>query len=254
LAADQSGGLYLLDRRGRVSSLNRGFHDVNAFAWSDTGTAGAMIIGEDKLCSFNRQFEIAWSIKLYQPALAIATTAYGNHVAVSLVNGNNLIFDARKTKIAGFETIRPLSFLQFVVTRPALLGAAEYGLLCRHQLSGAPVWSEKLWSNVGDVSAYGDGQALHVAGFNHGVQTFSEDGNHKGSYMVEGTPNHVSTSFVPKRIAVSTLERHFYWLADDGELLWATQLPDDVCRLRCDPHGNWVVCGFASGRIVALEW
>jgi len=254
LAADESGGLYLLDRRGKIRALSRGFHDLSSLTWSDTGTYGAALLDEATVCRFDRRFDVKWSITLYEAVTAVVISPYGNHVAVSMANGSNLILDDRKRKIANFETVRPLSFLQFVAEAPALLGAAEYGLICRHKLNGAEVWSEKLWSNVGDMSATGDGKHLYVAGFNRGIQAFALDGENTGSYVVEGTPNHISTSYMQKRIAATTLERHFYWLAAGGQMLWATHLPDDACRLLCDPRGEWVVCGFKSGRVVFLEW
>ncbi len=254
LAADESGGLYLLNRRGKICTLSRGFHELTSLAWSDTGESGAALLGDHTLCRFDRKFEVQWSIKMNEPITALGITAYGNHIGVSLSNGSNLLFDANKKKIARFETVRPLSFLQFATEGPALLGAADYGLICRHALNGEEIWSQKLWSNVGDFCITGDGKTLFVAGFNHGIQVFDHDGTNTGSYMVEGTPNRVASSYLTKRIVATTLERHLYWLATDGELLWATHLPEEACRILCDPCGEWIVCGFNSGRIVFLEW
>ena len=254
LAADSSGGLYLLDRRGQVTSLTRGFQRLHALAWSDTGNCGAAVIGGTKLCRLNRDFKVQWSVEFPETVLAIAIHPFGNYLAVALANGSNRVYDAHKRPVGRFDTIRPLSFLQFLATEPTILGAAEYGLLCCHELDGVEIWSEKLWSSVGDVSVSGDGQTIYLASFTHGIKIFDGDGNHRGSYVVEGTPNRIAASFAPKRLVVTTLERQLYWLDSDGELLWAAHPPDDICCLGCDPLGNGIICGFNSGRLIRLDW
>lgn len=254
LAVDATGGLYRLDRRGRISSLTRGFHDVSALAWDDTGRFGAVVTGDSTLCVLSRQLKVEWALELQDAILALAMDPHGHYVAVSLANGQTAVYDVYKRRISQFDTVRPLSFLQFLASEATLIGAAEYGLLCAHEIKGPVIWNEKLWSNVGDLCATGDGAAIYLAGFNYGIQTFDGDGNIHGSYMVEGTPNHVATTFVPKRLVVTTLEGSIYWLDADGEMLWATDLPEEICLVCCDPLGIGIVCGFSSGRIVRLDW
>jgi len=254
LAADETGGLYLLDRSGRIVTLTRRFQDIEAIAWCDTGTAAAVILGEDELCLLDGQMTEQWRTRLGDTILAVALAPYGQHIAVSLANGENIVYDSQRSVVSRFTTVRPLSFLQFLATEPMIIGAAEYGLLCCHALDGSAVWTEKLWSNAGDMSATGDGETIYLAGFTYGVQVFDADGTHHGSFVLEGTPNHVSTSYRPLDLIVTTLERQFYRLDANGDMLWTSVLPDDVCRVHCDPQGGAVVCGFASGRIVRLEW
>lgn len=69
-----------------------------------------------------------------------------------------------------------------------------------------------------------------------------------------GTVFKVSASYGGQRIAAATTERYFYYMNADGRILWRAMLPDDVCRVVCEPLGSAVVCGFQSGRIVRLEW
>lgn len=254
VAGDATGGLYHLDRRGQISALTRGFQALTAVAWSDTGNGGAVSIGDSKLCRLSQTLEVQWSTELPDTILSIAVDPHGHYIAAGLANGSNYVFDANQKRVSRFETFRPLSFLRFLVTEPIILGAAEYGLICCHQLNGEEIWNEKLWSNVGDLSATGDGQTILIAGFNHGIQSFDGDGVNRGSFLVEGTPNHVATTFLPKRLVASTLERQLYWLDTGGEILWAAQPPNDICQVACDPLGNWLICGFESGRILRLDW
>jgi hypothetical protein len=254
LAADASGGLYLLDRCGRVVMLTRGFSDLEEVAWSDMGHGGVAVTDETTLIRLSRRLEVQWSLELPEAILGIAIDSYGHYIAAGLADGTVWIYDVRKRVISQFETIRPLSFLRFLVSEPQLLCAAEYGLVCCHDLDGNELWSARPLSNVGDLSITGDGSTSLLACFGHGIQIYTAEGAAQSSLVVGGTPHRASISFVPKRIAVATLERHLYWLDSVGDLLWAATLPSDVCALRCEPAGNGLIIGLNSGRIVSIDW
>jgi hypothetical protein len=254
LAADVSGGIYLLDRRGKIGSLTRGPTPIRALAWSDPGNGGVALVGENRLYWFTRQLEFKGGVDLPEPSLGVALDAHGDYVAVSLANGMNLVFDGPRKPRYQFETLRPLTHLRFLATQPALIGMADYGLLCSHSLQGDPRWQQQLWTNAGDLAVTGGGEMVLMAGFSHGIQRFDDRGRNVGSYQVEGTVCRVASSFTPRRIAAATLERHLYWLDADGDRLWATSLPEDIGRLACDPLGEGLVCGLESGRLLRLDW
>jgi outer membrane protein assembly factor BamB len=254
LAADESGGMYRLDRRGRLLTMTRGWRDVRALAWSDTNAAGAVIVGERKVVRVNGELEAEWSINLPEPALGVAVTPFGNHTAISLANGGNVVLGPQSEQISIFETIRPQRWIQFLASQPVLIGAAEYGQVCAHQLNGRQLWSERTFTSLGEMHAAANGETILLAAFNQGIQSFGGNGSAGDSYLVEGTASRVSCSFNADRIAVATMERHLYWLDSDGQLLWATQLDDDVVRVLCDPLGEWLLCGLRSGQIVRLDW
>ena len=254
LAADAAGGLYRFDRTGKIVSLSRGMQGIRELAWSDTGSGGAALLGESRLCRINQDLGIEWSIDFDDATFAVATDPFGRYIAVSLSNGGNLIFGSNKKRVSVFETARPLRYLQFVVSKTDIVGAAEYGLICRHQLNGSRVWNEKLWSNVGDISVSGNGKAIVLASFNHGIQCYNGNGAHRSSYVIDGTANHAAASFTADRVVATTLERKLYWLDSDGQMLWATLADDDFRQVLVDPLGEWIVCGFEGGRVMRLDW
>lgn len=254
LVADASGGLYLFDRRGQLATLTRGFHALGSLAWCDTGTSGAAAVNESRLARFDRQLKVEWSVDLPEPILAVATDPYGNCVAASLADGRTLIYDAFKRKLGEFTTMRPLRFLIFLAVEKSFIAAAEYGLICRHDIYGLESWSEKTGANVGDIATTGDGGRVYVAGFNYGIRVLDARGNGRGSWIVEGTANRIHCSFAPHRVAATTLERHLYWLNDEGDMLWGANLPDEPAAVRCDPLGRGLILGLAGGRIIALDW
>jgi hypothetical protein len=254
LAADTSGGLYRLDSRGQFVSLTRGHRNIRKIAFCDTGSAAVILTGDSVVSWLDENLEVQWSIELHEVCLDVAIDPYGQHLAVSLADGNNIIYSRFKKQVSNFETMRPLSFLDFLITEPALVGCAEYGFLCRHDFSGNAEWNEKLWTNVGDMSVSGDGTSILLASFTYGIQLFDTAGNNRASYMADGTANLVAGSLIPQQIAAATLERKLYWLDSDGELQWMAEAPEEISRLICDPLGDGFYCGLSSGKVYRLAW
>lgn len=254
LAADVSGGLYLLDRRGRVQALTRTRHAVKRLAWSDTGTGGAVVLDENVFGWFDRHLQFQWTHDLPDEILSIAVDPYGTHVAVAQADGVNLIYTQANKKVCRFESVRPLRHMQFLSNKPELLVASEYGLIALYTLGGAPVWSSKLWSTVGDFAATGDGRSLFLAGFAHGVQAFDgQTGNTRGTFVCDGTVGLVSCGYAKRDVLAYTLERTLFSVDDSGNPQWNVTTPEDVQRIILSPLGDFLICGFASGRIMRMD-
>lgn len=254
LAADAIGGLYHIDRTGKIANLTRGPSPIRSLAWSDTGSGGIVLVGDDKLYWFDQRLLFQGLTEHPEPVLGVALEAHGNYAAASLSSATTIIYDSNRKSVRRFNSLQPLVALEFLVDRPALVGVAEYGLLCCHAFTGEELWQQQLWANVGDMSITGDGQTILLACYAHGIQCHDGQGRQVGSYQVGGTVSRVSTSFIPGRIAAATVERHFYYIAADGEVEFQAQLPDDVCRVICEPLGTAVILGLASGRIMRLDW
>ncbi len=253
IAVDQSGGLYLLDRLGQVRALTRTAHELRKVAWADDGSLGAVLVDDNSLGCFDRQLQFLWIRELPHEALAVAMTPFGSHIAVSMSDAHNLIYDSENRKISRFEAQRPLLHLQFLHTKPELVGAAEHAFFARYHIDGEPLWTERLWSNVGDLSVTGDGKFIFLAGFSYGVQVFDGTGTAVGSFVLDGSASLVSATYIGKLILAATLERQLLCLDPEGNARWRLDLPDDLCRIFLSPLGDWLILGFASGRIVRLD-
>lgn len=254
LAADDTGGLYRIGRRGELLTVSRGIRGVRAVAWSDTNAAGALIAGDRKVYRLNGNLEAEWSVGLPEAALGIALAPYGRQTAISLANGGNVVLGEQSEQLSTFETIRPLKWIQFLASEPVLIGAAEYGQVCAHRINGEQLWSEKSFTSLGEMCAAADGETILLAGFNQGIQSLHGDGSTGDSYLIEGTVARVSCSFNADRVAAATLERQLYWLDSDGQLLWATEVDEEIVRVICDPLGEWLLVGLSSGQILRLDW
>ena len=116
LAGDELGGLYRLDRGGRIQCMTRGFKQLKALAWSETGTCGAAVLGESELCRFDHQLQILWTMHLPGTIHAVAVDPFGHSIAVALDTSETMIIGENKRRLSEFLSVRPLHFLRFVVT------------------------------------------------------------------------------------------------------------------------------------------
>ncbi len=251
---DAGGALYRIDRQGHIAAITRLHEVVRSLSWSDDGRYGAAVTGDRTLHFLNHVLQSQWSINLPEPPLCVAVAPFAGQLFVSCADGSNRIYDAAKKRLAVFETLRPLAFAQFIPSEPGIIAAAEHGLLCRHDLSGREVWTDKLWSTVGQLSVSGDGELIYLACFTHGVQVYGGDGETVGSYMLDGTASRASVSYESQRIICATQERRLFWLDSEGEILWYANPPDDVATLQCEALGEWILCGLKCGRVIRLNW
>jgi hypothetical protein len=254
IAADVSGGLYLLDRRGQVRALTRTRHSVQRLAWSDTGTSGAAILDDNLVGWFDRNLQFRWTRDFPDEILSLAVDPYGTHVALGQADGVNFVYSDANKKLCRFETARPLRHIQFLTNSQGLLVAAEYGFIGRYSLAGLPAWTNKLWSTVGDLAATGDGRWLFLAGFAHGVQAFDgQTGETRGTFLCDGTAGLVSCGFTKRHVIAYTLERTLFSVDDGGNPQWNVTAPEDILRVILSPLGDFMICGFASGRIMRFD-
>lgn len=254
LVSDASGGLYLLGRDGRVISLIRTRYAIQRVAWSDTGDGGAAAFGNRTVVWFDRKLQLQWTREVSDDVLAVAVDPHGTHVAIATADGVTSIISSANRRVSRFETIRPLRYLKLLTTETHLMAAAEHGLVGRYSLRGDAIWSEKLWSNVGSLAATGDGRHLFLAGFAHGIQVYDgESGTSRGTFVTEGTVALLDCAYAKKNLVGATLERQLFAIDDAGNATWNLTTPEDIHSLVMSPLSNWLVVGFASGRIVRLD-
>ncbi len=254
LAADVLGGLYRLDQNGRIAAVTRGFKQLRSLAWSDTARFGGAVLGTDQLCRFDHQLQIQWILRMPGEIHAVACDPFGHFLATALDNSWTMILGEDKKVVCEFPSVRPLHFLRFLVADRDLIGVANYGVIQKQHISGEAVWQERLLNTVGDVAVTGDGQLSYLAGFNHGIQVYDAEGYNHASYIVNGSPSRLSTSFDGSVILTATQENFLYRLNPQGQLLWAAEAPEPILQLHSDPLGQGVICGFESGRVVRLDW
>lgn len=251
---DESATLYRLNRLGKIAAVTHLKEPVRKFVCSDDGNWSYGVSGDRQVLRFDRNLQIEWDYETTEDILSLSASPYGHHIIIAEADASNSILNERRRKIARFETIKPLHFVQLCGTDPVMIGAAENGLLCCHNLAGAQLWQERVWSNVGSMSVTGAGDIIYLANFGHGIQAFDGDGVSLGAYVLEGTVNRVASSYEPYRLIATTIEQFIYWLDSDGDMLWASGSPVPIVDVACDPLGEWALIGLQSGDLMRLEW
>lgn len=248
------GQLHLLGDDGAPLVPPRAMAGAGHVDWSDAADGGVVRVGDSRIGWVNRSLKVEWTLAFHTTVSAIATAPFGNVVAVSLEDQSTHIFDTRQQSVAEFTTARPLRHLHFVSTRPRLIGSADSGVLCSHSLNGEEQWVERNWTNIGGLAVSGNGRAILLAAFNHGIQCFNTRGVSQGFYDLDGTVSHVAISYIGTIIAASTVEGQLFLLDVDGKILWQATCPDTVAGLICGPFGERILVGFESGLVQQLRW
>jgi len=98
------------------------------------------------------------------------------------------------------------------------------------------------------------GNRWFLAGFAHGVQAFDGlTGNTRGTFVCDGTVGLVSCGYAKRDVLAYTLERTLFSVDDSGNPQWSVTTPEDVQRIILSPLGDFLICGFASGRIMRMD-
>jgi len=255
LLATTAGTLTLLRQDGSLLKNSRGFGGVKSVVWSGVGNYGAVVVGDNKLVCIDASLTALWDVQVTGQITAAAITPFGSHLAICTDSSRTHIITSDRKQVAKFDTIRTLDFVQFVTEQPKLIGAAEFGHLCCHDLDGNELWNQRLSSNVGAMSVTSCGRRILLAGFNHGIQMLTGKGNQRGSFMVDGIPAMVCVSANRRRIAALTLESRIYWMNFEGDMLWAADLSaDPPKRIAVGPLGERLFVVTTSGRLLQLRW
>ena len=254
LVADDAGGLYVFDRAGTLRHMTRGYPHVRAVAISADGERALVAFEDRNLACFDRQLRLKWTKTLYDTILEVALDPFGRHMAVSLAGRRLHIMTTSRREIAELETQRPIRFLRFAMTHPYLVAAAEDGLLAGIEFLGRVDWEERLFATAGDMAINGNASMILLTGFAHGLQRYNGQGRNRGTFVVEGSPARLATSFSGEQIATATLEGQLYRLDRKGNLTWATAIPEEIPAICLSATGDALTVGLASGRVVRLDW
>ncbi len=252
-AVTTAGELHLLNADG-TCRRRHGIDAGGALDWADTSIGGVVQVGQKTAAWLDRQGDIQWTVECHNRILDVATSPFGNAVAISFADRHNVVLDAKSQPIGEFTSIRPLRFLQLTSSRPVVVGSAETGVVSSHTIGGNDRWHEQIWTNVGGLAVNGNGRTILLAAFNHGIQRFNNRGRPQGFYDIGGTAHLVSVSYIGTVIAAATMEDRFVLIDFDGSVLWQADLPEPLKALHCGAFGERIVCAFASGRIECLQW
>ncbi len=261
LVWDESDGLTLLDLNGETCSAAKAPAKIAHASISDDGSLIALVLAGPRLLLLSADLEPLEDRAAPPEPLAVAIDPHGRFLAVSSAVGPTYLYN-KYAKAAGmFQTRQALAHLHFVAGRPMLVGAAAHGTLSGIELEHAGsgkiepvvVWQVSLLSNVGRLSADGDGGMILASCYTHGLQRYDRGGHNEGSYHLGGSVAHAASDFAGRMIAAATLEGELALLNRAGNILWRDNLPRPAKALETDPLGRYLIIGTAGGEVTRIN-
>jgi hypothetical protein len=253
LAWDHAHNIYLIDMAGSRLRTTRTPVPIQLAAISDDGTQLVIASKDGVLWWLDRDLQPRGNVPGHRNLLGIALSPHGELAAASMADSHTFIYDGNGRRLTNLLTHRPLRHLAFLVGQPLLVAAAEYGLAGCYELDGRPRWQDSLWSSAGHLSATGDGFAILVSCFGHGLQRYALDGTNEGAYHVGGGVARASVDYDGKTFAAATLEGEVFVLNAAGHILWRQMLPKPAKDVLIDAAGRVLIYGLETGEINLLD-
>jgi len=179
LAWDDSHCLYLLDLAGNRVNATRTPVPLMLATISDDASQIIAASKDGDVWWLNRNLEPRLHQGTHRYMIGAALSPFGDYLSVSLNDNHTFIYDCLGRRITNLLTHRPLRHLLFLIGQPYLIGVSEYGLAGCYELDGEPRWQDALWSSAGHVSASGEGYAILVSCYGHGLQRYGLDGTNE---------------------------------------------------------------------------
>jgi hypothetical protein len=262
LAWDEADHLVLYDGQGERLRELPAPGKVLAGTISDDGSLAALLVAGPRLVLLDGELEPIADRPAPGDPFGLAVDPHGRYVAVSTKSARTELF-TRSGRAAGeFQTLQAVAHLRFLADRPRLLAASPYGLLValdlepagrEGELDGEEAWRTQILSNVGRLTATGDGGMILASCFTHGVHRFDARGRNEGAYHLGGTAAHAVPDFAGRTIAVATTEGELAILNSAGNVRWKTGLPRGPIALECDALGRFLIYGLPTGEITRLD-
>jgi hypothetical protein len=253
LAWDDSHNLYLIDLAGNRVRMTRTPVPLNLATISDDGSQIVAASKEGDVWWLTRSLEPRLHQGTHRHLIGAALAPFGEYLAVSMSDNHTFVYDCLGRRITNLLTHRPLRHLVFLVGQPYLIGAAEYGLAGCYDLDGEPRWQDALWSSAGHVSTSGEGYAILVSCYGHGLQRYGLDGTNEGAYHLGGDVARASIEYDGKLFAAATLEGGILLVNAAGHVLWRRTLPKPAREIALDAAGQFLIYGQETGEITMFD-
>ncbi len=253
LVWDDAHNMQVLDLGGERRAAKRVPKPILLAAMSDDGSQIVATSHEGDIWWLGRELDLRVQKAGTKNAIGIAVSPDGRYMALSLSDSHTRIYDVYGRLVSDFVTQRPLKHLQFMAGRAVLAAAAEYGLAGCYELDGEPRWQDALWSSTGHLTTSGDGFAILVCCFGHGLQRYALDGTNEGAYHLGGSVARASIDYDGKLFAASTLEGEVLIVNAVGHVLWRQQLTKPARAVLLDGPGRTLVCGQETGEFSVFD-
>jgi hypothetical protein len=186
---------------------------------------------------------------------AVAIDCLGQRAAVAAADGSVCVFDAAGILIQRCTSPRPLQFLAFVPEMPALLGAADFGIVVCFDRSGALAWRDAMVMHIGCMAVSGNGATIALGCFSDGVCCYSLLDGPKSRRMLSapGPCRFVATSYAADTWMTIGLEPVATLRRPDGSSIAETAIAGNPVGVAVNPMGTQAFVATTEGFLIAYD-
>jgi hypothetical protein len=241
-----------LNRRGNQEMRRTAPGSIVAAALSDDGRHAAAVGRRGQVWLFTAELDLVWERSLPRRPTALAVDPLGKGVAVADEVGVH-VFDDGGRELWRASTPRPLVHLAFVPEAPALVGSAEFGLVCAFDRDGHCLWREGLVVHVGSLSVTGDGAQIVLACFTEGLYVYGLARPDQHRLPEAGPCRLAAVGYTGEPLLTAGLEAQLALRDGQGSLREEMMLPGPPVALGLAALGEWAVVALAGGQVMGVE-
>jgi hypothetical protein len=253
LVWDDAHNILVLDVAGNRLISTRAPVPLHLATISDDGTQIVVTSREGDIWWLGAKLEPRVHRPGVRHMIGLALSPQGEYLAVGCSDSHTRLYDWHGRPITNLLTHRPLKHMAFLAGQSCLVAAAEYGLVGCYELDGQPRWQDALWSSAGHLATSGEGYAIFIACFSHGLQRYGWDGTNEGAYHLSGSVTRASVDYDGKIIAAATLEGALAVLNAAGHVLWRQTFLHPVKDVVLDASGRLLLYGLQTGEHTLLD-
>jgi hypothetical protein len=239
-------------RQGRQELRRAAPGSVVAAALSDDGRHAAAVGRRGQVWLFTGELDLLWERTLPHRPVAVALDHLGKGLAVADEAGVH-VFDATGRELWRASTPRPLVYLAFVPEAPALVGCAEFGLVCAFDHEGHCLWREGLVVHVGSLAVSGDGEQIVLACFTEGLCVYSLSRARQQRFPQAAPCRLAAVGYLGEPILTAGLENRLALHDAQGELRDELSLPAPPLALALSALGERAIVALSGGKVVGVE-
>jgi hypothetical protein len=253
LAWDADRSLHLFNRAGDVQARAQAPDALTDACCADDGAGFAAVGARGQVWSLAPDLTPRWERAVPVRGTAVALDPFGLHVAAADGAGGLSLFGHAGRPRWRVADARPLRRLAFVPERPALIAAADFGLVAAFDASGRVLWRDAPVAHAGSLAVGGDGAVIAFACFSDGLCCYSLDGPGRRRIDAAGQCRLTAASYDGDRFLTADLGRRLRLLDGAGGRLgeWEAESPPAAVAL--DALGGEAFAGLADGRILMLR-
>ncbi len=193
-----------------------------------------------------------WERAVGKRPLAVALSALGEQVAVADAGAGLHVFERSGRPAWSATTARPLQFLAFVPEGPALVGAADHGLVCCFGASGSSLWRDGLVAHVGSLACTGDGATIALACFTEGLVCYGLTQPRQRRLPRAAPCRLAALSYDGETMLTVGLDQRLFWRDRDATVRAEMALEGTAVGVALGALGQPALIALAEGQVLAL--